>query len=152
MATIQENGFLSALARFEKWLETPVVPGELPSWLQSARKACDEVGTLLECEIKERHNNLLRAIFSQDSELARRVDELKAKDKNLLSQWESIHHDLNRLCELAVRAEPDEERLDEHMEDFIAKALRFVIDSRKQDNALTTWYMESYTRDRGTAD
>lgn len=152
MASTQENKFLTALAQFEKCLETPVVPGELPTWLQSTRKTGDEVGQLLKYEINEKHDPMLREMFREDPELARRVEELKAKDKDLLSQWDGLHHDLDRLYEMAEQAEPHEEKLDEHIERFTTEALKFVIDARKQDNALTTWYMEAFTRDRGIAD
>jgi len=152
MTTTQENGFLASLAKFEKWLETPVVPGELSTWLRATRKAGEEVGDLLGPEIKDKHGQMLREISGEDSELAQRVEDLKAKDKELISECETIRHELDRLCEMAEQAEPHEEKLDEHLEDFTAKALNFVIESRKQNNALTTWYMESLTRDRGIAD
>lgn len=152
MATTQENGFLAALAKFEKRLETPVVPGELSTWLRATWEAGEEVGDLLGPEIEEKHGQMLREIAGEDSELSQRVEDMKAKDKELLSEWDTIRHELDRLCQMAEQAEPHEEKLDEHLEDFTAKALSFVIESRKQNNALNTWYMESITRDRGIAD
>jgi len=80
----KDNGFLSALAEFERCLETPVVPGELPNWANAARAACESVGRLLR------------------------------------------------------------EKVDE--------ALGFVIQARKQQTALKTWYVEAFQRDRGVAD
>lgn len=152
MTTKKESRFLSALAQFEKCLETPVVPGELPTWLQAAQKSCEEVGQLLGHEVNERHDELFQTILQEDAELTQKVEELKTKDSDLLLQYEAVQSKLDQLCGISDQLEPHEAKFDEHVEDSTDQALSFVLEARKQDTAITTWYMEAFNRDRGIAD
>jgi hypothetical protein len=148
----EESVLVSALEDFESCLETPIIPGELPSWLHTARIRCKRVADELRHEVTETHNNILRHIIHEDIELAARVDDLEAKDKELLDQVAIIQAEIDRLCERGEQAEPHESKLDDHVKCFTSKALAFIIEARKQEKALTTWYMEALTRDRGVAD
>lgn len=147
-----DSDFLSELARLEECLETPVVPGELPTWLQTVREQSYKFGKLLGREVNEKHAPLLEEMFRQDPELGQRVEDLKESDKSLLADWSNLHLRLDQLFNKAERAEPNEVSLDEEIKRFTEKALGFVVQTRKQDKALTTWYMEAFTRDRGIAD
>lgn len=151
-AKTRETEFLTALADFERCLETPVVPGELPNWLRTVRQASMDVRVQLKREIDETHNQLLDDMVEQDFELAPRAQEMKDADHALISRLEELQKTFDRLAEMAERAEPHEAKLDEHVEQFTNEALQFVIECRKHENALTTWYMEAFNRDRGIAD
>jgi hypothetical protein len=148
----KEGRFLSALARFETCLETPVVPGELPTWLASAKKSCDEIGVLLRDEINSAHKKLLGEMARRDMALATRAEALKAKDSELFGQQNDIRVELESLLARADHFEPHESKLDEEVSRLVDAALGFVIEARKQNTALTTWYMEAFDRDRGVAD
>lgn len=148
----RETAFLTGLASFERCLMTPVIPGELPGWLLAARDACRQTRQLFRAEVDGPHSQLLREIVDQDSELVPRAEELRAEDTRLLTELDNLHVTAEHLCELAERAEPNEARLDEHVEDFTASATDFVMQCRRHEIALTTWFMEAFNRDRGIAD
>jgi hypothetical protein len=110
------------------------------------------VGQHIELQFERTHTELLDEMSNQDPELASRIEDLKAEDSRLLETWKQIHAELGRFCGLAKRAEPDEGKVSEPVTQLTDQALAFVIGVRKQEAALTTWYMEAFNRDRGIGD
>jgi hypothetical protein len=53
---------VAALARFEKRLEIPIVPGEMPGWLQLACESSRDVGDALRRQVAGRHQEMLTEI------------------------------------------------------------------------------------------
>jgi hypothetical protein len=141
-----------SLDRLETCLETPVVPGELPGWCDDAEHACMEVKSHLSREVAEIHPPLFEQIQAEDPALAPRVEEMCEIDKQLLTEVEQVAAYLDRLTEIAGEIEPDEAKVDEHVQRAVDRGLQLVLSVRKQDTALTTWYMEALDRDRGTVD
>lgn len=146
------NELLAALARLETSLETPIVPGELANWCQTARQECEEVDRLLRQQITAVHRDLLQQILREDPGLAARVDELRQADLRLLEQSEAVRASFERLCKAAAGMEPDEARLEGSPQEVVDEGLQFVLAVRKQETALTTWYVEAFERDRGVVD
>lgn len=147
-----KNAMHEALDRLETCLETPVVPGELPGWCDDAEDACLSLKTHLRREITELHPKLFQQILEQDPALAPRVDEMRECDDQLIAELEQVATYLDRLTEVAGEIEPDESKVDQHVQSAVDRGLKLVLDVRKQDTAITTWYMESLERDRGTVD
>lgn len=154
MTTAQgsESQFLVTLADFEKCLGTPVIPGEMSAWLQTVRKAFEGVRSQFCREVQKPHDQLLNDMVEQDFEMAQRAEQMKAEDRQLLSQIDDLHAKFERLCEMSKRGGTQEAKLDKDVEKFADEALRFVVACRKHETALTTWYMEAFNRDRGIAD
>ena len=150
--TENESGLTKALAQLESCLETPVVPGELVSWLRAAQLPMRTCVTLFEREVEEAHCDLLDKIERNDLGLAHRVKNMRREDENLISSWQAMESDLEEFCEVAVETEPNEARLSDSLNRFTLRAIGLVIKTRRQESALTTWYLESLQRDRGTAD
>lgn len=148
----RKNPLSQALEKFEKCLETPVVPGELPQWCRRANEACGEVDAHLRREIEETHPQMFRQIQEEDPGLAARVESLREEDEQLLERIEHAKTFLERLTPTAGAVEPDEGRVDEHVQSAVDAGLQLVLAVRKQETAITTWYMESLERDRGTVD
>jgi hypothetical protein len=147
-----DDDFRSTLERFEHSLVTPVVPGELPAWLEAAHSSCKEIGEPLRHVVEEAHPDLLREIARQDIELTPRIEELKTKDEAMIAEWNTLCRALDELRQRADRTEPNEAKLDAQVERLREKCLHFVIEARKQDAALATWLVEAFNRDRGIAD
>ncbi|REJ70074.1 MAG: hypothetical protein DWQ31_02330 [Planctomycetota bacterium] len=153
MTDKNENCELSeALKELEICLETPVVPGELESWAHAANAACEAVGIPLRNAVEDAHPEVFRQILQQDPELAQRVEELRSEDQVLLRQFDSLKRQLHRLATQASAVEPRESRLDSQLSDVTKEGLAFVINTRSQEQALSTWYVEAYNRDRGIGD
>jgi septal ring factor EnvC (AmiA/AmiB activator) len=144
--------FVSALANFEHCLETPLVPGEMAQWLEAASDACQQAAAWFQCEVARGHDELLQDIENQDMELAPRVEELKANQQSLQTHWTSLDASLEALCKACQNSDPQEGTLDGAIQRFTERALKLVIQTRKHEAALTTWYIEAFNRDRGEVD
>lgn len=147
-----QNGLLTALAEFEKCLGTPVISGELPSWMQAARQACEKVGAQLQGAAARTHEKLLSEMALEDPDLLPRIDELRATEVELTARQSDLQRHFDQLRDRAEAVEPHEQKLDDQIEQLIEQGLRLVIDVRRHETALTTWYLEAFDRDRGMAD
>ena len=141
-----------ALARWESCLETPVVPGELLTWLDEAKHACDEVGAQLRPQLERTQPKLFQDIVGQDPSLVPRVEELKSEDQQLLDQMDRVRAHIEQLRNRASQLQPPESKIDRIVATLSQEALSLVISVRKQEKAITTWYLESFDRERGVAD
>lgn len=148
-----DDPFLKALTSFERALATPVVSGELGSWITHARIACDQVGTLLRGDVQRKHAELYAQILRQDPELASQVEKLQEADAQIATfEYEEVHARLRNLSDRANVADKHEARVSDSLEDTIQRAQAFVIQARTQETALSTWLMEAFNRDRGEGD
>jgi Spy/CpxP family protein refolding chaperone len=148
----RKDGLNEALAFFETCLETPVVPGELPQWCESATTACSELKAQLAQETGQTHPKMFTQIREEDPALASRIDAMRQTDEKLHEQAEQVETYLHHLCQLSGEVEPDEAKVEEQVEKAAKKGLSLVIEIRKQETAITTWYMEALERDRGVVD
>lgn len=146
------ESYFQALERLETCLETPIVPGELPQWSEDVCAAVEEVSQEFAENVLGVHAGIYQDIVSEDPGLDARVDELRRKDDRLQSQLAALASEFKALCKSANDLEPDEARLADQIDAATQHGLDFVIQSRKQEHALSTWYLEAFERDRGTAD
>jgi hypothetical protein len=144
------------LAAIETRLETPVVPGELREWLEYLQRGLDEVALQFAQHMEASHRSQMDEIAQTDPEQLPRVETLRAED-------EAIADEIARLaCEFAgagkqvANAEQtpggDESQVAGHLPRLTARALALIVRIRMQENALQTWYVEAFQRDRGIAD
>jgi len=146
-------GFLELLQDFETTLETPIISGELMFWAESAKHACDELTEILCNDLQDKHAELFARILKEDDEMGSRVESLRAIDKELRHEdLVGVQRSLSLILERASATEPDESKLAEHLDETVAKALAFVIKARTQETAISTWFMEAFSRDRGVGD
>jgi hypothetical protein len=148
----QEKELRASLSRFEDCVETPVVPGELASWLDDARQALELVETALHRQAYPEHVELLRKTAREDAELIARVEQLIEAERQVVSLFSTVRTKLDLLADRAVAVESDEGKLVKPLEEFVDASLAFVLAARKQDNAVSTWYSEALNRDRGVGD
>jgi len=142
----------TALAELEKSLESPVVPGELPRWVESVRKNLEEAGRLVSQNISRMHPDQFKEITEQDPELLPRIQRLKQEDQELVEQYESFHHKVSGLAEHSPDIEPDEVKVEKGIEALAKEGIEWVIRARKQEAAIDTWFLEAFQRDRGDVD
>ena len=139
------------LKALEAALESPIVPGEFENWLESVERAFLESQSELHSHLGGNHQRQLEDVQRQDMDLASRVQHLREIDRQLLDR---LHHLDRYILALREREDGDGEtqRVDRSAERLIDEALRFVIDVRKQEAAVNTWFVEAFQRDRGVAD
>ncbi|MEZ6097691.1 MAG: hypothetical protein R3E01_01845 [Pirellulaceae bacterium] len=144
--------FGDALLKFEKCLEAPVVPGELPSWTSAVGHAFKNFAEPLHREIEEIHKDHFAEISEEAPDLLRRVEQMREEDSKLLVLYEELSNKLRKLREGAERVEPHESKLEKARDVLVDEGLQFVIRARKQQQAISTWLLEAFYRDRGVAD
>lgn len=151
-ASIHKSRLDEGLEALETALESPLVPGELQTWLENAAAAFAKLEAPLRGRIEEDHPRWFDEISHEDEGLLERVKHLREKDRELLAQYERLARQANSIDfkleedhETETRLDPIVERLSEH-------GLEFVIAVRKQEAAVTTWFVEAFQRDRGVAD
>jgi hypothetical protein len=141
-----------SLQTLEKRLETPIVPGELPSWVNQAAAALRAVERELREQIEEAHPPQYREIHRQDEGLARRVEQLEEGDCRLLELLSDVRRIADELRNNADEIEPDERLAADAHEALVEKGLQLVIAARTQEEAIATWFVEAFDRDRGDVD
>jgi hypothetical protein len=147
-----EPSLESKLSRFETQLETPVVPGELTTWLQAAEQTFSQMVPDLRTRIEGRHRELIDEIAEQDQGLLTRVEQLRVADQEILAEAKRQFKMLSPMAEHSETLEPDEGHAARAVERIVDEGLKLVIRIRKQEAAISTWLMEAFDRDRGVAD
>ncbi len=149
---VKKSKLLDALAKLEFCLESPVVPGEMDDWTSMVQESFAEVEPLLKETVEKEHPKKLKQISQDDPGLHRRVTQLKEQDQESMSQVKQIRTQLDQIANKAEIIEPDEARLEDRLQEFIDKALEFILHVRKQEVAIDTWLLEALERDRGVVD
>jgi hypothetical protein len=147
-----DTGLFKALEQWEASLETPFPEGEAATWLQTVRKVSAEVGAELERTIQRVHTEIFRDSKKEDPALVPRIKELEHADFEHFQLYRELHSRTEKLQSQATQAEPDELPLREPIDVYIEDDLAFIIDVRKQERGIASWFVEALDRDRGEAD
>lgn len=143
---------LEALAELEANIETPFVPGELERWINDVHGAFQRLRPLLDHQISDVHPQQYDEIREEDEELFRRVDQMRQEDADIIETASQLSEEIPKLQTAAANVEPDEAKLRTAFDGFVESVLDFIIRVRTQEQALRTWLMEAFTRDRGDVD
>jgi hypothetical protein len=147
-----KNELQTALQLFETCLETPLVPGELGSWAEQLTSAC--------CCAKEQwiqasqveHPDQFKQIGKEDPEMSTRVQNMQEEDMAIACQFDAVCQDVANFHDRSPTMEGDEARFKPAMQDLVEAGLKLVIRIRTQEQAIRTWFLEAFDRDRGNAD
>jgi hypothetical protein len=153
MKTRRENdAWGQALQELERNFETPVVPGELATWVSNLRASCDAVGPLLHAVVANAHAERIRQIEEQDPELLARAKQLREEDKRLLQEFEDVARRISTLDQMNADRVANQPQSEEILAELTESGLAFVIGVRTQEKAISTWHSEAFQRDRGLGD
>lgn len=141
-----------ALQQLETDLETPVVPGELSTWILTLRKSHDAVGPLLHDVVRDSHGDRLHEIAEQDPELMSKVQQLQQEDQELLREYSLVARKISDLESQDADRVANQPDADDQIAELKKLGLGFVIRVRTQEATLSTWHSEAFQRDRGRAD
>lgn len=142
----------AALTTFETSLLSPTVSGELTTWLEEVQKSWDEASTQIHYHIKHLHPRQYDEISKQDPELLPRIDQLRAEDEAIEQQRAQLAQSIGRVGQHVPKMEPDEEKAQKYTKAMIDNGTAFLIQVRKQEAAVQTWYVEAFNRDCGAVD
>ncbi|REJ74260.1 MAG: hypothetical protein DWQ34_23980 [Planctomycetota bacterium] len=149
---LQRDRLFQALAQFEATVEAPCVPGDLEGWFEAVDVAFQRLRPMVVEQVERIHPQQFSAIGQEDEELFRRVERMQQEDAALRKEFDQLGDDIATLERSAENLEPDEAKLREAFDGFVDKAIQCIIRVRTQEEAVRTWLMESFTRDRGAVD
>jgi hypothetical protein len=152
LTTHQEDDLKTALAKFESNLVSPIVSGELASWIDDVKTGWSEASEQIHYHIKHLHPRQFDEIGTQDPELLPRIELLKAEDDAIEEQRKQLSTTMDRVTQHAPKLEPDEEKAQKHTQTLVDDGTAFLTRVRKQEAAVQTWYVEAFNRDRGAVD
>jgi uncharacterized coiled-coil DUF342 family protein len=142
----------AVLTEFETSLLTPTISGELASWLEEVQKTWEEASAQIHFHVKHLHPRQYDEISKQDPELLPRIDQLRAEDEVIEQQRAQLAQSIGRVGQHALKMEPDEEKAQKHIKVIVDVGTAFLIQVRKQEVAVQTWYVEAFNRDGGAVD
>jgi len=151
MDSIQE--YHAALNRLEANLLTPLVPGEVKSWIAIVTESAQQVDTLLRGPVLAAQRKDYSQIGDQDKELLHRVEQMKKGDGECLVQFEALLARIEKIVRGAdLQSEPNETAFKVALSTVAEHGLAAVIQVKRQEKARETWLSESFNRERGTGD
>lgn len=148
----RENGLKPALEAFETAVATPIISGELASWVTGLRKTWEKASFQLRESLCCTHKAQYDEMAEHDLEMLPRIDQLKAEDDSLSRECEEINQAVGRTVQHVPKLEPDEAKAQKHVEELVDRALAFITRVRKHEVAVETWFVEAFNRDRGAVD
>lgn len=141
-----------ALNKLETALLSPVISGELKSWVEVVRQATHQLGQ----HLREYIESVLHAQYVQiaktDPELLSRVETMIEEDKGLLTEYDGFLQELDQLATRVPGAERDELKVADHRAHIEARGTALVLRIKKQRTAASAWLSEAFYRDRGPVD
>jgi hypothetical protein len=152
MSTDSPDVVEAPLKAFEEALVTPFVPGEIDGWLSTTCRAYDALELVLRKRLSHDHPQQLKTIQREDDELSARVDEMRKCDQALLERLDRLAWYIEGLKVRENNGDGETQKLDVSAERMAEEGLKLVIDVRKQEAAINTWFVEAFHRDRGVGD
>ncbi|TWU21884.1 hypothetical protein [Bythopirellula polymerisocia] len=151
-----DTELVESLAEFEKQLETPVVPGELYDWAERGQTELEGLQKKYAAHIASSHEAQYKEIVKQDPGQIPRMERVRDEDAAILKEIERLSGVFARTKRIINAAEEapqrDSEEIDAILPPLTGETLALIIRIRMQENAIDTWYVEAFQRDRGVAD
>jgi hypothetical protein len=147
-----DDPLAESIAAFETSLMTPVVSGELATWVAAAKRTAKGLADVFAQQIKVFHPQQLRVIKRDGEDLHKRVQDLEAEDRLISDKLREVIDRIAVLDERTERIGSDEARASAQQQDVVDQGLDVILHIRKQETALRTWLSEALNRDTGVAD
>jgi len=138
------------LEAFETSLATPVISGDLPSWIGYVQENWAELVPLVHQQVDVQHRAELKQISRENTELLPRVQQLEGEDESIREQIRTLTSTISRLSQTSARDETHETKTQENVAAALAvEGLAFLNHVRSHDVAVKTWLGEAFNRDNG---
>ena len=142
----------AALTLLETALLTPIVSGELEPWVATVQRALSETAQAVCHQLDMVHPTQLTEIGRRDPEMLPRVEQLREQDQQVHQAVAQLQERSSALDARAERVGSDEARVRDHLPAFIELGLATILQVRKQETTVQTWFVESFQRDKGVVD
>ena len=147
-----EQALSDGMAKLETALLTPVVSGELNSWVKNAQQAADNFGSQLGQYIDRVLHKEFNEIAKSDSELLERVQSMYKEEKALVAEHVKFREDLASLVTRSDGEKRDELKMAEQVDRVEKRGHELILSVKRLQVAASTWLTEAVYRDRGPVD
>jgi hypothetical protein len=147
-----ETALRDALEAFETSVAMPVIPGELPDWVDKVKKSWRAASSCIQEHTQVLHPQQFKEIAETDAALLRQVELLQAEDEAIANQREQVNQTIARMAEHLPKFEPDEAKAQPHIENVAEQSIALVARVRKQEVGVQAWFSEAFNRERGGGD
>jgi hypothetical protein len=148
----EETALGDALSRLERALLTPVISGELESWVRTVQEATAALAEPLQQYVQKILHAQYAEIAKNDPEMLPRVEQLISTDKSLLEGYQHFLAKVADLVHRAPAAKKDENKVSGPLADVEKEGTALILGIRKQQAAASAWLDEALYRDRGPVD
>jgi hypothetical protein len=144
--------FDEVLTQFERALLSPVIPGELTEWSETALRNTDQLQSALADNAKSGHEQIFEEIAANDPEMLPRIERLEAEDDSIAASVRELIEMGRTIRTMGAAVNSDEDSARKSLEGFVKAAESLYVRIKRQELAIEVWLQESQTRDRGVKD
>lgn len=136
----------------EAALLTPLVSGELLSWVETVLSAAATFGTDWTRYVRTTLHPMYKEIAKTDNDLLTKVEQMTRTDHELFEHVAAFQEHLAGMMHLAEVAGLEEVRVEERRQSIENEGMELILRIKKQQAASGTWLAEAQYRDRGVGD
>jgi hypothetical protein len=139
------------IGAFEKALQTTRVPGELSDWIYAVGRGLSELKEEYKRQASNDHRTAFRKILNEDVVMQPTIAKLREADEQIMQKIMEVE---NLVASVAVQlnASNDQREDLERTGKVFEMGQQILFSVRKQEQDLTTWYIEAFQRDNGVGD
>lgn len=153
MTTTQIDPSLqTTMGELETALLTPIVSGELLSWVETVQEAAATFGTdWMRC-VRTTLHPMYKEIAKSDNDLLTKVEQMRQAEEKLFEDLAQFQERLASMKHLAEIAGLEEGRIEERRQTIENEGMDLILRIKRQQAATATWLAEAQYRDRGVGD
>jgi hypothetical protein len=151
-ALAPEQALDETLSKVEMALLSPVVSGELKSWVSNVQQAAATFAVDWTCFLNTVQHKQYAEIGENDAELLSRVQQMIQTERQLLEELARFHEKLHALSGRAADAQWQESPLAAEQQKVADAGIGLILQIKKQRAEAATWLSEAIYRDRGPVD
>jgi hypothetical protein len=147
-----EAALADSLGKLETALLTPVISGELASWVRASQQPAQQAQQDLQKYVAAVLHQEYNEIAKSDSELLERVQQMYKEEESLTEEFAHFLKDLDNLAQRAELDNRDEVKMAEHHTRVVNRGNELILHIKRLQVAAATWLSEAVYRDRGPVD
>ena len=141
-----------AIERLEQALLTPVLSGEVNSWVIAVQDATASLDEMLQPYLDTVLHSDYSEIAKSDNELLSRVEQMVECEKQLLERKKVFHQSLQHLAARVPKVHSDEAKVADERLNLERQGVELLTELKRLQAAASTWLQEAVYRDRGPVD
>ena len=148
----EEIDLKESIDRLERALLTPVLSGELISWVKTVQEAATCLDEMLLPYFKRVLHADYHEIAKSDNELLFRIEQMIAEEQKLVERKDNFRQLLGHLAERTQHVQSDEAKVADERLKLEQEGVELLTEIKRLQTAANTWLQEAVYRDRGPVD